>query len=184
MKVFVRNFKETTLAKYFIKVPAHSSFTRLRVIRQINIELVKYQKMRSVRKIMLYHLLLWTSLLKPGKIKMVKNARWYVSHFIEELPPYSLIIPSKKTKIAKTFVFVWNCFIGKIGSKTRISFEFGYANTQMSTQRLSKIRNRIWKWWWDPLSKSHLKKITSLSQLKTVSHPLKKIVLLASIEAL
>ena len=33
---FARNIKEATLAKYFIKVTARPSFTRLRVIRRIN----------------------------------------------------------------------------------------------------------------------------------------------------
>ena len=36
INVFGRNIKETTLAKYFIKVTARPSFTRLRVIRRIN----------------------------------------------------------------------------------------------------------------------------------------------------
>ena len=36
IKVFTRNIKETTLARYFIKVTARPSFRRLRVIRQIN----------------------------------------------------------------------------------------------------------------------------------------------------
>ena len=34
MKVFGRNIKETTLARYFIKVTARPSFKQLRVIRQ------------------------------------------------------------------------------------------------------------------------------------------------------
>ena len=34
IKVFGRNIKETALARYFIKVTAHPSFKRLRVIRQ------------------------------------------------------------------------------------------------------------------------------------------------------
>ena len=33
MKVNARNIKETALAKYFIKVTARPSFTRLRVIK-------------------------------------------------------------------------------------------------------------------------------------------------------
>ena len=36
IKVFGRNIAETTLASYFIKVTAHSSFMRLRVIGWIN----------------------------------------------------------------------------------------------------------------------------------------------------
>ena len=36
IKVFRRNIKETTLARFFIKVTAHSSFTRLRVTKRIN----------------------------------------------------------------------------------------------------------------------------------------------------
>ena len=36
IKVFCKNIKETTLARYFIKVTAHPSFTQLRVIRRIN----------------------------------------------------------------------------------------------------------------------------------------------------
>ena len=36
IKIFGRNIKETTLGKYFIKVTARPSFTRLRVIRRIN----------------------------------------------------------------------------------------------------------------------------------------------------
>ena len=36
IKVFAGNIKETTLAKYFIKVTARPSLTRLRVIRRIN----------------------------------------------------------------------------------------------------------------------------------------------------
>ena len=36
IKVFARNIKETTLARYFIKVTARPSFTLLRVIRRIN----------------------------------------------------------------------------------------------------------------------------------------------------
>ena len=35
IKVFGRDIKETTLAKYFIKVTVCPSFTRLRVIRRI-----------------------------------------------------------------------------------------------------------------------------------------------------
>ena len=34
--VFAINIKETTLVRYFIKVTARPSFTRLRVIRQID----------------------------------------------------------------------------------------------------------------------------------------------------
>ena len=36
IKVFARNIKKTVLARYFIKVTARPSFTRLRVIRRIN----------------------------------------------------------------------------------------------------------------------------------------------------
>ena len=36
IKVLARNIKETTLAKYFIKLTARPSFTRLRVIRRLN----------------------------------------------------------------------------------------------------------------------------------------------------
>ena len=36
IKVFIRNIKETTLARYLIKVTALPSFTQLRVIRKIN----------------------------------------------------------------------------------------------------------------------------------------------------
>ena len=36
IKVNARNIKETTLARYFIKVTARPSFTRLRVIKPIN----------------------------------------------------------------------------------------------------------------------------------------------------
>ena len=36
IKIFGRNIKEATLAKYFIKVTAHPSFTRLKILRQIN----------------------------------------------------------------------------------------------------------------------------------------------------
>ena len=36
IKVFGRNIKETTLARYFIKVTTRPSFTLLSVIRQIN----------------------------------------------------------------------------------------------------------------------------------------------------
>ena len=36
IEVFARNIKETTLARYFIKVTARPSFTRLRIIRRIN----------------------------------------------------------------------------------------------------------------------------------------------------
>ena len=36
IKVFARNIKETTLARYFIKVNARHSFTRLKVIRGKN----------------------------------------------------------------------------------------------------------------------------------------------------
>ena len=36
IKTFGRNMKETTLARYYIKVTTRSSFTRLRVIRRIN----------------------------------------------------------------------------------------------------------------------------------------------------
>ena len=36
IKVFTRNIKEITLARYFIKVTAHPSFTQLKVVRQIN----------------------------------------------------------------------------------------------------------------------------------------------------
>ena len=36
IKVLARNIKETMLARYFVKVTARPSFTKLRVIRQIN----------------------------------------------------------------------------------------------------------------------------------------------------
>ena len=36
IKTFGRNMTETTLARYYIKVTTRSSFTRLRVIRNIN----------------------------------------------------------------------------------------------------------------------------------------------------
>ena len=36
IKVFGKNIKENTLARYFIKVTPSPSFTRLRVIKQIN----------------------------------------------------------------------------------------------------------------------------------------------------
>ena len=36
IKVFGRNIKETTLARYFIKVTSRPGFTRLRVTRGIN----------------------------------------------------------------------------------------------------------------------------------------------------
>ena len=36
IKVFGRSIKETTVAKYFIKVTGHPGFTRLRVIRRVN----------------------------------------------------------------------------------------------------------------------------------------------------
>ena len=36
IKDFARNIKKTTLARCFIKVTARPSFTRLRVIKQIN----------------------------------------------------------------------------------------------------------------------------------------------------
>ena len=36
IKVFAGNIKKTVLARYFIKVTARPSFTRLRVIRRIN----------------------------------------------------------------------------------------------------------------------------------------------------
>ena len=36
VKFFGRNIKETTLARYFIKVTSRLSFTRLRVIKQKN----------------------------------------------------------------------------------------------------------------------------------------------------
>ena len=36
IKAFGRNFKETALATSFIKVTAHPSFTRFRVVRRIN----------------------------------------------------------------------------------------------------------------------------------------------------
>ena len=36
MKVIGRNIKETTLARYFIKVTVHPGFAGLSVIRQIN----------------------------------------------------------------------------------------------------------------------------------------------------
>ena len=35
-KDFAKNIKETTLAKYFIKITARPSFRQLRVMRQIN----------------------------------------------------------------------------------------------------------------------------------------------------
>ena len=36
IKVFRKNIKETTLARYFIKVTACPSFTQLRAVRRIN----------------------------------------------------------------------------------------------------------------------------------------------------
>ena len=39
LKVNTRNIKETALARYFIKVTARTSFTRLRVIRPINMKI-------------------------------------------------------------------------------------------------------------------------------------------------
>ena len=36
IKVFARNIKDTTLARYFIKVTTRLSFKQLRVIRRIN----------------------------------------------------------------------------------------------------------------------------------------------------
>ena len=36
IKVFAKNIKETSLARYFVKVTARPSFTQLRVIRRIN----------------------------------------------------------------------------------------------------------------------------------------------------
>ena len=35
-KVFGKNIKETTVARYFMKVTVRSSFTRLKLIRRIN----------------------------------------------------------------------------------------------------------------------------------------------------
>ena len=46
IEINARNIKETTLARYFIKVTARPSFTRLRVIKCINrvqIEFIKYE---------------------------------------------------------------------------------------------------------------------------------------------
>ena len=50
--VFGKNIKETTPARYFIKVTARPSFTRLRVIRRT--EFIKYQNRKYVTKIQLY----------------------------------------------------------------------------------------------------------------------------------
>ena len=36
IKVFAKNMKEATLARYFIKVTARASFRQSRIIRQIN----------------------------------------------------------------------------------------------------------------------------------------------------
>ena len=36
INVFARDIKENMLVRYFVKETAHPSFTRLRVIRQIN----------------------------------------------------------------------------------------------------------------------------------------------------
>ena len=53
IKVFGGNIKETTLARYFIKVTAHRSFTRLSVIKQKKKkkEFIKYQNRKYVTKI-------------------------------------------------------------------------------------------------------------------------------------
>ena len=61
IKVNTRNTKETTLARYFIKVTARPSFTQLRVIRPIN-RVIKYENRKFVIKIQLYLLLTYTSL--------------------------------------------------------------------------------------------------------------------------
>ena len=55
-KVFARNINETTLARYFMKVTACPSFTRLRVIRRIN-RVIKYENRKYVTKIQLYLLI-------------------------------------------------------------------------------------------------------------------------------
>ena len=57
VKVLGRNIKETTLARYFIKVTARPSYMRLRVIRP-KIEFIKYQNRKYVTKIELYLLLI------------------------------------------------------------------------------------------------------------------------------
>ena len=54
---FGRNIKETTLVRYFIKVTACPSFTRLRVISWI-IEFIKYQNGKYLAKIQLCLLLI------------------------------------------------------------------------------------------------------------------------------
>ena len=53
IKVFGRNIKMTTLAKYFIKVTAWPGFTLLRDIRRI-MEFIKYQNRKYVTKVRLY----------------------------------------------------------------------------------------------------------------------------------
>ena len=60
IKVFARNIKETTLARYFIKVNARHSFTRLKVIRG-KIEFMKYENRKSITKIQFYLVLIQTS---------------------------------------------------------------------------------------------------------------------------
>ena len=57
MKDFGRNIKETTLARYFIKVTASPGFTRLRVIRRIT-EFTKYENGKYIAKIQFYLLLI------------------------------------------------------------------------------------------------------------------------------
>ena len=57
IKVSGRNIKKTTLARYFIKVIAHPSFTRLRIIWRINRD-YRISNRKYATKIQLHFLLI------------------------------------------------------------------------------------------------------------------------------
>ena len=86
-KVFARNIKEATLARYFIKITMRPSFTQLRVIRQI--EFIKYENRKYVTKIQLY-LLCLNSLVLVSKPKI--NLNFYIYNAITRIDSSSNII--------------------------------------------------------------------------------------------
>ena len=70
--VFGKNIKETTPARYFIKVTARPSFTRLRGIWRT--EFIKYQNTKYVTKIQLYLSLFYLNLFEDTKYYFRKTA--------------------------------------------------------------------------------------------------------------
>ena len=145
--MFARNIKETTLARYFIKITARPSFTRLIVIRRINRAHYKYENRKYVTKIRLCLLLILTSLvLGIFKIALrLRDRHVFIWHSVEILNDFNTL--TLKQIFWKTKMFFKKLdsvpFLVEITNIENASFPF---KTAMSEANVKANRMMSTKW--------------------------------------